>query len=523
MRFKLISLSLFAFLFSVNSFAQEEESVKKADPREAEKKLLSGNYDEALDDFLTLLNEDRNNDKYNYNVGVCYLNSHGNKTKALPYLEKVVHKEKHDPNAMFLLGRAYMFANRQDEALAAFNKFKATAKGSTENLQNVDLEIQYCLNAKELMKFPVNVKFENLGPKVNSEYNDHYAFIPIDESFIIYNTNRPEKDGIKQENGEYGNSIYFSEVKDGEYQKSYCMGVPISKGNSGEEIIGLSANGDAMLLYITNVKSGNIYLSEKDKNGVFKKPVMLDKNINTSMDEIAASMSSDGSTLFFASNRQGGLGGTDIYFSKRAPDGKWGMPVNCGPAINTNQNEDFPNISPDGNTLYFSSNGHTSMGGYDIFKVSRNPETGSWENAKNLGYPINTVDDDYNFRITKTERYGYLSCIRDGGLGDYDIYRVTFNDVEPELTVVHGSIKSADGEKINYPDVLMSVTNDVTGEIVGNYLPNPNTGQYVIILPPGKYHIEVELFGFKLLAQKLDIKDKVSYQSEMTLDLNLVH
>lgn len=520
---KVFIISALSFSATLALVAQNENTVyTKADPAEADRKLISGNYDEALDDFLTLHAEEPSNDKYTYNIAVCYLNINGNKAKAIPYLEKIIRHEKHDPNADYLLGRAYHYANRFDDAIAALNKFKENGKGTAANLKDADHQIQYCHNAKELMKYPSAVKFENLGANVNSEYNDHFPFIPADESFVIYNTNRPEQGAFKEENGEYKNSVYISEVKDGDYQKAYLIGTPICKGNTGEEVIGLSANGKTMLLYIKDNKgAGNIYISEKDENGKFKKPVMLDKNINTPSDEIAASLTAEGDMIYFASNKAGGLGGIDIYMSKRQPNGSWSLPMNMGPVVNTPYDEDFPNISQDGKTLYFSSKGHTSMGGYDIFKVAFNEETQSWENAKNLGYPINTTGDDMNFRESKNARYGYISSIREGGLGDFDIYRVIFTDVEPELSVLKGNVLSEDGTQINYPDVLMSVTNNKTKELVGTYLPNANTGKYIIILPPGDYTMEVELYGFIIAKRKLEIKDKISYQSEIELDLKL--
>ncbi|MCD6066392.1 MAG: WD40-like Beta Propeller Repeat [Bacteroidetes bacterium] len=503
--------------------AQGDDAVlTKSDPKEAEKKLIAGNYDEALDDFLSLHESDPSNDKYTYNIAVCYLNINGNKSKAIPYLEKTVRYPKHDPNAEYLLGRAYHYANRFDDAVTSFNKFKTTGKGTAENLKDADHQIQYCLNAKELMKFPADVKFENLGGNVNSEYGDHFPFIPFDESFVIFNTNRPEKNAYKEENGDYKNSIYVSEVKDGEYQKAYLIGTPICKGNTGEEVIGLSANGKTMLIYMKDPKgAGNIYISEKDDAGNFRKPVLLDKNINTPSDEIAASLTAEGDMIYFASNRAGGLGGIDIYMSRKQPNGSWSVPMNMGPIVNTPYDEDFPNISQDGKVLFFSSKGHTSMGGYDIFKVSYNDETSAWENAKNIGYPVNTTGDDMNFRSSKNARYGYISSLREGGMGDYDIYRVIFNDVEPELSVLKGNVLSEDGTQINYPDVLMSVTNNKTKELVGTYLPNSNTGKYVMILPPGDYTMEVEIYGFIIAKRKLEIKDKISYQSEIELDLKL--
>ncbi len=510
---------LFPFILS----AQDgDESITKATAKGAEEKMLSGDFEDALADYMALHAAEPQNEKYNYNIGVCYLNYNGNKAKAVPYLEKVIHNPKHEPNADYLLGRAYQYAIKFDDAINAFTKFITNGKGKEENLKDAGVQIQYCLNAKERMKFPLDIKFENLGKTVNSEYNDYYAFIPVDESFVIFNSKRPVGNQEKGINGEYPNVIMISKVNDGAFQKAEKLVIELPKGTTNAEVIGLSANGNILLLYINDAKNaGNIYTSEHGADGKYSKPYLLEKQINSPSEEIAATINAEGDVIYFASDRPEGLGGTDIYVCRKTPSGKWGVALNAGKEINTAQNEDFPNISPDGKTLYFSSTGHTSMGGYDIFKVNFNDATNQWENSKNIGYPVNTPLDDYNFRISKNSRYGYITAIREEGLGDFDNYRVVFNEVDPELTVMYGQVLSEDGSQINFPDVLISVTNDKSGEIMGNYLPNQRTGKYVVILPPGKYTLVVELFNFTLLTQKLEILDKVSFQSEKEFDLKL--
>ena len=240
-------LFLIPFLSVSMAFAQDD-GLTKVSPDEALAKLKLENYEDALSDYLQLLNTDSKNELYNYNVGVCYLNSNVGKAKAVPYLEIVTRKEKHDPNANYLLARAYQYANRFDDAINTYVKFKEAAKGSVFNLADADLQVQHCLNAKELMKFPVDVFFQNLGKNINSEYNDYFPFVTSNESFIVYNTKRPEKNAVKLENGSYQNSIYFSKVIEGQYSKAEIIGAPINSGNSGIEVIGLSANGDVMLL-----------------------------------------------------------------------------------------------------------------------------------------------------------------------------------------------------------------------------------------------------------------------------------
>lgn len=509
---------ILSLLFTVAASAQDDGLVKVS-PENASAKMKLGNYEDALSDYLQLLNEEPNNESFNYNVAVCYLNSNVNKAKAVPYLEIVTRREKHDPNADYLLGRAYQYANRFDDASNTFKKFKADAKGTVFNLVDAELQIQHCINAKELMKYPVAVTFQNLGVNINSPYSDYYPFVTSNESFLVYNTKRPERNAEKMENGMYRNSIYLSKVANGEYAKATPIGAPINAGNGGMEVIGLSAEGDHLLLYLPEgAGKGNIFLSKMDAQGNFGKPEKLDAKINSGGDEIAASISPDGMILFFASNRKGGLGGTDIYLCRKI-GAKWSEPQNAGASINTPYDEDFPNISPDGKILYFSSKGHTSMGGYDIFKS--NFEENAFSKPKNIGYPINTTDDDMNFRISTNGKYGYIATAKAGGQGDFDIYRVTFSEVENEYSVVIGEIAAAENATVNHADVFISVTNSSTREIVGNYLPNAATGRFVVILPPGKYQMRIEAPGYKTYTKNIEIYDKASYQAEIDMKIEL--
>jgi tetratricopeptide (TPR) repeat protein len=515
------SILLFALSCLTLVHQAQDEGVTKVTPEVAANKMKMGNYEDALVDYLQLLNEDPRNESYNYNIGVCYLNNNTNKSKAVPYLEIVTRKDKHDPNAEYLLGRAYQYASRFDDAMAIFKKFKQEGKGSAFNLTDADLQIQHCINAKELMKFPVDVVFKNLGSNINSEYSDYYPFVTANESFIVYNTKRPEKNAERLDNGTYYNSIYISRVVNGEYMKASPIGAPLNAGNGGMEVIGLSESGNIILLYQPEGSGkGNIYMSKLDAQGNYSKPEKLDAKINSGGDEIAASVSSDGNTLFFASSRKGGLGGTDIYICKKVGN-KWSDPKNAGPEINTPHDEDFPNISPDGKILYFSSKGHTSMGGYDIFQSSYDEANSTFTSPKNIGYPINTTDDDMNFRISKNGKYGYIASAKNGGQGDFDIYRVTFNEVANDYSVVIGEFTTKNNEAINYGDVFISVNDNITKELVGNYLPNPSSGRFVVILPPGKYQMNIDAPGFKTVNKNIEVLDKVSYQAEINMNIEL--
>lgn len=508
-------------LFILNTFVFSQENASADD---AANKLKLGNYEDALVDYLQLLNVEPRNELYNYNAGICYLNTNENKAKAIPYLEIVTRKATYNHEADYLLARAYQYAGRYDDAIKMFENYKVYLIQKGKVNSEVNEQIQYCINAKELVKYPVSVSFHSLGKNINTEFNEYFPFVTSNESFIVYNSNRPEKNAEKLPNGVYGNSILISKVVNGQYTKAVSIGAPINTGNSGTEVIGLSANGETMLLLIYNANhQANVYISTLTANGTYGKPELLSNKINSGGDEIAACINQAGNTIFFASNRKGGFGGTDIYVCKKLPNngGEWSAPQNAGPNVNTASNEDFPNISPDEKTLYFSSKGHTSMGGYDIFKSNYEASTNTFSNTKNIGYPINTAYDDMNFRISKNGKFGYIAAIRPNGFGEYDIYRVKFDEVESESSVVIGEFKIKENEKINFSDVFISINDVATKELIGNYLPNQTSGRFVMILTPGKYQMTLEASGFKTIEKTIEVFDKSSYQSEINLTIEL--
>jgi hypothetical protein len=519
---KLLLLSFF-ILLNTKNFGQTQTEIKDLSAQ-GEAKLKLEDYEEALEIFLQLVALDPKNETYNYNTAVCYLNTNINKAKAVPYLENIIRNEKHNPNADYLLGRSYQFANRFDDAITAFNKFKQNGKGNETNLNDVDQQIQHSINAKELIKFPIDVVFQNLGKTINSPFADYYPFVNENEAYMVFNSKRPlDKEVTKSPNGTFLNSIYISKVINGEYATADVIGKPICAGNSNEEVIGMNAKGNILLINKPNLRGEKkLYLSTLITGGEFSKLEELPATINGSGDVIAASMDNEGKLIYFASDRKGGFGGTDLYSCLKLPNGKWSEAKNLGPKINTAFDEDFPNLSPDAGTLYFSSKGHSSMGGYDIFKATLNDSGIGFSDVKNIGYPVNTSYDDLNFRISKNGRFGYVSSLRGVGNGDFDIYRVSFNNVETDYTVIIGELVAKDTlDKIEFRDTFISVNNTISNEIVGNYLPNPSTGRFIIILPPGKYTVQIESPGFQEYKYLLDIFDKVSYQSEKNLTITL--
>ncbi len=513
MKYLFIPFFLVPFLSSVNG--QNEKVARDL----FEKRDFEG----AMEEYLLLHEEDPDKLEYNYRIGVCYLNTNIDKSKAVPYLKKAVQHKKADPNALYLLGRAYHLAYKFDKAIDAYYDFKEKGKGSEFNLKKVDRQIAYCENAKELMKFPVDVDFIDLGDPVNSLYKDYYPFVPADESYLLFNSRRKEK-SIENRNGTYRSNVYISRVAEGEFtEASLVKSINTEKGN--EEVVGLSREGDKVLLYMDDGGrygyDGDLYVADL-VNGRIKEPNLLPESINSDKVEIAASITDEKDAIIFASNRKGGHGGVDLYVSKKLPNGKWSSARNLGPGVNTEEDEDFPNLSPDGSKLYFSSKGHTSMGGYDIFSAEWDTVKRRWGKVKNIGYPINTPDDNMNFRISRSGKYGYISSLREKGHGNLDVYRVEFKGVDPRYTVIKGYLRSQDTGRMKVKRPMISVTDKATGEVYGDYTPDSRTMRYIMILPPGKFHIFVDAPGFEPHEEDIEILDKSSYRPRIDKDFTLI-
>jgi hypothetical protein len=234
------------------------------------------------------------------------------------------------------------------------------------------------------------------------------------------------------------------------------------------------------------------------------------EGINSANLEPSASLSADGNKIYFSSNRPGGYGGLDIYRAVKFPDGKWSLPQNLGPAINTEAHEDAPFIYPDDKTLYFSSQAHETMGGYDIFK-SEVDENGAWSKPKNLGYPINTTDDDRYFVLSADGRRGYYSSGKDGGFGEHDIYEMHLPHEFKDLTLVKGVI-SADNSTKQALKAKITLRDAETKKIVGIYHSNSKTGKYLLVIPPDeKLKMTVYAGGYAGYSETLFFHDEEGF------------
>ena len=504
------TLFIAVILLYSNTIYAQSKTAKFIDPREAKEHFSHNNFLAAIPIYKQLLKAEPTNVEYNQKIGLCYLYTNINKSLAIPYLETASKLDKGDKEVLYHLGLAYQYASRFDDAIKSYNKYKVGLP--MKELERIEHQIETCENGIVYVKHPVNVTFQNLGKEINSEFSDYYPFVPADESFIIFTSRRKDNVGGQVEvDGYYSSDIYISTPKDDIWTKPKNMGGTINT-RYDEQAVSLSADGQMMLMYIDHIDSlGNVY-SSINKAGTFQRMRKLNSNVNSDF-ETAGSINPDGSIIFFASQRDKGFGETDIYMSRKLPNGQWAMAQNLGKTINTSYKEDFPQIAPDGKTLYFSSQGHDGMGDFDLFQSTWNEEANTWTTPKNLGYPINSAGDDRSISFTTDNRVAYISAIRDGGFGDLDIYRIKFNDAEDKFTVIQGYLNTVDSLKSE--DAIVTVEDMKNKNIEPQiYVPNAKTGKFIMALEPSKYQITITASGYKTFTEVMLIFDIGSGQNE---------
>ncbi len=489
------------------------------------------NYDVALKNFLEAYKQDSSSANVNFNIGFCYLNSSTNKGLAEGFLAKslkdISKNYKNDnpseksapPLAYFYYGKALHINYKFDEALVQYDYFLNNYAKDKETKEDVEFYKSQNTFAKEIIATPINVKIQNMGDSINSPFPEYSPVLSADESSLIYTTRRNTGTGGERlQDGQYFEDIVIS-YKD-------AMGIWSSPKSISQNIntaghdgsINLTADGQTLIVFKDDNGNGNVYFSTWDgKDWSFLQSFGSD--INSKYWESHACLSADNNTLYFVSDRPGGYGGRDIYRCVKLPNGAWSKALNVGPTINTKYDEDGPYIHPDGVTLIFASVGHKSMGGFDIFFTTIE-EDKKFADPINMGYPINTTDDDVFFVTSPDGKRGYFSSATDGGHGEKDLYVMSIPDAkEKPLVLFKGSIVPAEGEKLP-DDLMIIVTNKETGEIVGTYRPKEN-GTFATILAPNKnYNFSYQAKGQEFYNEDIFVTSDLAYQ-EIKKEINL--
>ncbi|MFN6946787.1 MAG: OmpA family protein [Cytophagaceae bacterium] len=503
---------LFFLLMIFNVDAQKINKKAKNSFNKGVSYFNTGDFDNALANFIIADSLDAKDPLIIYYIGASYCELH-NFQKSLNYLVLAKNKSLNERELYFYLGRSLHLNHQFSEAILEYQKYYTLLKGA-EKSRKAEIErlIKNCENGIELMFYPMEVEIKNAGPSVNSKFPDYNPVISADEKSLIFTSRRDNSTGglLDPEDGLFHEDIYISHKQENAWSDPVSISSKINT-ESHDACIGLSADGQQMLIYKATSNGGDIFISSL-KGDQWTAPKNLGSNINTPGWESSGSISADNNVLFFTSDKKGGVGGTDIYMSRRQTNGDFGPAKLLGPQINTPEDELSPFIHADGKTLYFSSRGHNSMGGFDIFSVQINLETGEiLSDPENIGYPINTADDDVYFVWSADNSRAYFSSFREEGFGEKDIYMLERNIAFAPLVVWMGTVHDAITREPIEAQIV--VTDNVTKQVIGVYTPNSSTGRYTVILPAGRnYGIAVDAEGYTFYSKNINIPDLDTYQ-----------
>lgn len=481
-----------------------------------------GNFADALEEFLNLQNEFPNQPFYDYMAAVGYILVGENYAEAAALLEKTKKADPYLEDLNYYLGKAYQLNGEYEKAIVSFNAFISEGIKKDKEIKALKA-IEECNNAAKNNIPATDARIENLGAPVNSVYNEYVPLISSDESVLIFTYRGERSKGGKQNEfheadpyGHYYEDVFVSYKLGTNWLEP--EGISETINTTGHDAcVGLSADGQHLFLFKSTTKDGgDLYESFFDGND-WSSAKNLGPIINSKYWEGSASLSADGQTLYFSSDRPGGFGGKDLYKAVKQTGGNWGKPINLGATINTKYDEDSPFIHPDGVSFYFSSKGHNTIGGYDIFKSTL--ESGNFSSPENIGSPVNTTGNDIFYVVNASGLIGYYSSGKSGGMGLQDIYRVSpgITGKLPVLSLFKGSTLF-NGKPLAATLKVTDITNNVNK---GSYTTNNVTAKYMIALPKGsEYKIEVITEKTKPIIQILNLKELDQFV-DIVLDLEI--
>lgn len=484
---------------TVSIKAQESNKLTKKEAKtlleSAESDYEDKNYLNALDKYIQL-NEYKPEDLYyKLMTGICYTYDPDQKHKSIEIIEQVKLTNPKYNLVNFYLGKAYAVNYQFDTAITLFNSFLEEVRYDDDEQEGLAIRmIDNCENAKRILADTIEENIiKNVTTPVNTQYSEYVPVISADESVLIYTYRGIRSVGADKIPASMGSEAYSEDVfvsykENGVWTEPESIGININTENH-DAAIALSVDGQTLFIYkYEENNGGDIYMSRL-MGKEWTKPQKLQGDVNKNGSwEGSCSLAANDKILYFASDRKGGLGGRDIYKAELLEDNTWGNVQNLGPKINSIYNDDAPFIHPD-NTLYYSSEGHTSIGGYDIFS-SKIDSTGEFGIPLNMGYPINTVDDNRYFVLAANGKTGYYSGGGEASIGEQDIFKITPGKIKkPVLALLIGNVYFN-----NLPTgSTMNLYKQTKGDLEGTFKSNSKTGKYIMALTPGTYKIEASL------------------------------
>jgi outer membrane protein OmpA-like peptidoglycan-associated protein len=492
MKIKAFFSAMFLFWMVCAAFGQ----VSKKTLSEAERFYGIKAYDQALPLFLEAVQGGEKDPVVHYKLGVCYQKTGdtNEEIKAIPYLEYALQNSAAVPNtAYFDLGEMYLKDENLQKAMETFSRYKDLNKADKAAQAKADQALNICSTAIALMSVPRPITVSDFGGIINTKYTEYNPVVSADESVMAFTALRPNT-GKTRSGDKFIEEVYISYNEQGSWTEPKVIPIA-SEYNVGTA--GISPDGQKMLIFMGSITDpGSLFQISKSGDG-WGKPGLIATSINTpKFLESTASITPDGKTIYFASDKAGGQGGLDIYKTTLQANGTWSSAVNLGPAVNSKANEDAPFIHPDQKTLFFTSDGHNTMGGRDIFVTKLVHD--KWTTPENMGYPVNTTSNDNYFTLIADGTRAYFSSDRKGGLGGQDIYYLNMPEdaANIPLTMIKGKILNAETGK-PMPTKIYLVDNETNKKLDFVYDPDPQTGNYLVILPPAKnYDMVIESEGF---------------------------
>lgn len=482
-------------------------------------------FTQALEEYEKAHAFNPDNAELNLKMGLCHLNGRFHH-RSLSFFQAAYSLDNNIPRIHFLLGMGHHLNAHWDEAIAEYQLHRSSLSRmpDAEPLYNTaDRRIAECQNGRSLQAKPVNGQVSNMGPGVNSEVADYGVLMSPDGKHMSFTSRRSNSTGgkINRATNEYFEDIYGSTLTGTGWTAPVPLEAPVNT-EINDASVGLYNDGKTMIIYRDDKGVGDLFESTREGE-TWSQPRALGEAINSPANETSAWPSADGKQLFFVSDREGGLGGQDIWISRwDATANTWGEAENPGPVVNTIEDEDGVFLSTDGQTLYFSSRGHTSMGGYDVFKSTL--VDGRWSKPANLGWPVNSPDDDLFFVLTSNGNTGHFSSVRPNGLGEDDLYRVDFlPEAKPEETAaMMGSGKPENSNSANtvtlrgkVMDLKMLAGMEATielldlndGRVVLTFTSDAKTGEYMAVVPGGRsYAMHVQANGYLLHSENISVE-----------------
>ncbi|TLM97205.1 hypothetical protein FDY95_01380 [Hymenobacter jeollabukensis] len=471
------------------------------------------NYRAAIPYYEQVLAKDPNNALALFRAGISYMSF--DKEKASDYIYKAQKlKPKVSKDVEYWLGRVDHLNYNFDEAIAHFQAYNATLKKKDTRKAQLAQLIQHAKNAKIQFNSPKDIFVKNLGPTVNTSYSEHSPVISADDKVLLFTSRSGEARGADPNNatpsgkqkvaadGEYYEDIYESKrLGEDEWEKPRSLSGALN-GKGHDASIQVFDNDTKLLMY-RNDENGDIFYSEKT-GADWSEPKKLNGNINSKAFESDAYITPDGLTIYFSTSKYSEDNTLDIYYATRQPGGDWGPAKSIGNQINTKFDDDSPYLSRDGKTMYFASRGHNTMGGYDIFKSSWDEAARAWGRPENMGYPVNTPDDDTYYRLSPDGSYAYLSSYRIGGYGEKDIYTINYI----KNVNIKGKVFSSRDSTTVIPGVELVFNGQTASKEVISFrdVTKPDSGNYQVNVLSGRsYQVALSKDGKNITTEEFAV------------------